>query len=580
MRSPFLAVLVLAGAATAPALADDPERYALALYHFNVQFVSGDRKAEDAVVRESFHPLVEMYLDHPGWGADFELQGGMVEVMAERHPETLEKFRRLLSGGRVEAVSFHHWDELLLAFPRHDAQVSIGLVRETFERAGLPLSKVVFAQEAQVGEGIHRLAEEAGYEVVLWTGGNFRFFQPGVEIAPWYSDGQVRVLVGESVRHPRVEVRWTKFGDGEPVATGSTPYALYGIARRPFRFDPEKLHEYESHLAGLEAAGWRIASASELTRFLGEAGIEPEPFPEVMETARQANSQNVFLWMGKQVHPLEDDHEVLSRAYRARTEVLAAEVAVESLARTAEASEERALVRRAWSKALAAQVSDATGWTPLPIEVRTSLADSDEAIRLAREATEKVKARLGCRWLSIDTGSGEVRPIGERPAEDEGRPVDSGPAFVTIDGPVVGERVAWTDHGGGRTDVKIEFLTPAGLLAPVEVSFERARGRFAYAPALVEDRLREVDLDAQPFDHIWLALPSGLVRLRPGLYLVKHCRAGHIAARAGKADTKVAFTLDRPAIKRYRFRFSLFEGEERGALELARKINTNPVLVR
>ncbi|MBI4612221.1 MAG: hypothetical protein HY720_01290, partial [Planctomycetes bacterium] len=557
-----------------------PERFALALYHFNLQFVSGNREAEDRVVSESFLPLVEMYLAHPGWGADFELQGGMVEAMAERHPEALEKFRRLLAAGRAEAVSFHHWDQLLLAFPRHDARVSIRLAREAFERAGLPLSKVVFAQEAQVGEGIHRLAEEEGYEVVLWTGGNFRFFRPDGEIAPWCADGRARIVVGESVRHPRVEVKWTKFGDGEPVATGSTPYALYGIARRPFRFDPRRLAEYEARLAGLEAAGWRIASASEYTRFLGDAGIEPEPFPDVLETARQENTQNVFLWMGKQVHPLEDDHEVLSRAYRARTEVLAAEVAVEWLARTAEVSDERVLVRRAWSKALSAQVSDATGWTPLPIEVRTSLADSDAAMALAREATRIVKERLGCRWLAIDTGSGEARPLDERPAEDEGRPVDSGPAEVTIDGPVLGEEVRWTAHGGGRTDVAIEFLTPAGLLAPVEVSFERARGPFAYAPALVEDRLHEVDLDAQPFDHIWLALPSGLVRLRPGLYLVKHCPVGHIAARAGKADSKVAFALDRPTVKRYRFRFSLYEGEEKGAIELARRINTHPTLVR
>ncbi|MBI4615817.1 MAG: hypothetical protein HY720_19515, partial [Planctomycetes bacterium] len=50
MRSSFLAVLVFTGAAASPAVADDPERFALALYHFNLQFVSGDREAEDAVV--------------------------------------------------------------------------------------------------------------------------------------------------------------------------------------------------------------------------------------------------------------------------------------------------------------------------------------------------------------------------------------------------------------------------------------------------------------------------------------------------------------------------------------------------
>src|ERR1043166_7050237 len=61
-------------------------KFGLSLYHWNVQYVSGSRETEDALVKQSFDPVLDLYLAHPTWHTTFEMQGYMVEVLAERFP--------------------------------------------------------------------------------------------------------------------------------------------------------------------------------------------------------------------------------------------------------------------------------------------------------------------------------------------------------------------------------------------------------------------------------------------------------------------------------------------------------------
>src|SRR5512141_64392 len=93
--------------AAAPARADDS--YALSMFHFNIQYVAGGmvgyysmpnpaidldaEQIEDAIVTESFAPVLELYAKHPAWGANIELQGYMLDVLAARHPDTLALLR-------------------------------------------------------------------------------------------------------------------------------------------------------------------------------------------------------------------------------------------------------------------------------------------------------------------------------------------------------------------------------------------------------------------------------------------------------------------------------------------------------
>lgn len=94
--------------------------YVVALLHFNLQYVAGgmegtfadwpcdEQSIEDQIIIESFEPILDLMLEHPDWSIDLELQGYMVEVMADRHPPVLDKLHTLAHGGQVELVSWHY----------------------------------------------------------------------------------------------------------------------------------------------------------------------------------------------------------------------------------------------------------------------------------------------------------------------------------------------------------------------------------------------------------------------------------------------------------------------------------------
>ncbi len=96
--------------ASAPGLAraEAPRKFALAVFHFNIQYVVGgligflptaepvaaweldEPAVEDQIVRESFEPVLDLFLAHPSWGTDIELQGLFLEILEARHPDVLE----------------------------------------------------------------------------------------------------------------------------------------------------------------------------------------------------------------------------------------------------------------------------------------------------------------------------------------------------------------------------------------------------------------------------------------------------------------------------------------------------------
>jgi hypothetical protein len=139
--------------------------YVVALLHFNLQYVAGglegvfedwpcdEQSIEDQIIVESLEPVLDAMLEHEDWAIDLELQGYMVEVMADRHPSVLDKLRTLAHGGQVELVSWHYSAQLWTAYPWPDQQRSIERTQAVFAQHDLPLSGVVFSQEGQFGQG-------------------------------------------------------------------------------------------------------------------------------------------------------------------------------------------------------------------------------------------------------------------------------------------------------------------------------------------------------------------------------------------------------------------------------------------
>lgn len=221
------------------------EKYALSMFHFNVQYVAGGlrgffttpdpkldlsaEEVEDRIVRESFEPVLDLVAKHPTWGADVELQGYMLDVLDARHPDVLEKLRSLGKSGQIEVVSFHYSDQLFMAHAPEDWRRSAALDRATFERLDVPLSGAVFCQEGQGGPGMAAAMKENGYDTLVFPKNLFSYQHgPGAR-APLYKFGDVAMLTYDGVSYDdgthQIETTFWFVDDGELFATaGFDPY--------------------------------------------------------------------------------------------------------------------------------------------------------------------------------------------------------------------------------------------------------------------------------------------------------------------------------------------------------------------
>ncbi len=548
-------VIVLAGVARA----EGERRYALALYHFNVEFVAGSRSAEDAVVTESFDPLLDMYLRHPEWGADLEMQGYMIEVLAERHPAVLAKLKRLVVAGRVEIVCCHYSDQLVLAFPRTDLEWGFQIDDEILRAHGLARSPVAFFQEGQFGEGLLQRLHDCGWRVAVAANGSYDFWQPKDE-SPLLESREILVVPGDGRKlsapdGTRVEVDWTKLGDGEPVATGSNPYGL----KKPFHYDPATLGAYEANLADRERRGDRIVAVSRYVDDLRALGVQPTPARPYLDTPWKGKSDdNVFLWCGRHDQPVEDDVGIHTDVARAREEVLRAE----AVADLEDASP--APVVDAWKHLLRAEVSDSTGWAPLPVEMSYAREHAKAAAKLAR-TVEGPPAR----W--IDTRTAKYVDPPEAPEREE---ASSGPIGVRIEGTIT-EKLRWATLGEGVWEVRAGFRLLPWKLGHARVVFEGACDEVRYSPAGLDEEVVAVRwADLEP-DHAYLALPNGLVGVGDDLWVVQDHREGMSACRVSREE--VSFEVEGGSRLSHDWRFLVVKGRAR-ALELALRTNVWPVL--
>jgi hypothetical protein len=264
------ALTLMAGRAAAQ------QRFALQLFHFNVQYVCGGTTGfapvpdpeldldndtiEDRIIVESLAPVVDLFERHPSWGVDLEMQGYMLDVMAARHPELLAKMRAMAQSGQIDVLSFHYADQLFIAYPQDDWLRSQQLTATTFAERDVPLSRSVFCQEGQAGMGLAPRMADAGYRTMVWPKNLWIYQRGDFDAEPLYRFGDVLLIAGgKGVTTPEVEVVWTFLDDGELLATGgANPYFV-----EQFYADPEAVADYEAQLLDLEAQGYQIATVDQ-----------------------------------------------------------------------------------------------------------------------------------------------------------------------------------------------------------------------------------------------------------------------------------------------------------------------------
>ncbi len=581
-------------------------RYALSVFHFNIQYVAGgltgmlrnpntpwemdNDQVEDMIIKESFEPIVDLYLTHPDWGTNLEMQAYFLEVLAQRHPDILEKVRLLSASGQAEIVSFHYSDQLFLAYPRSDLERSLDLTREVFTRYEIPLSPSIFCQEGQASPGMPPLMERYGYEFMVWPKNLYRY-QHGTPdpVMPLYTFGNRWMILGpESVDYTRggdeIQVRWTFLDDGELLATDDwDPYFP------PFfKHDPEAVAAYEQKLLDLEAQGFQISTVGRYVQDVLDMGIPAaDPGPLLEGTWQPQSTNGIFRWMGAAglFGPDEKDNYVRTLCAVAHRELEAAETVAAVLAGasgTTARADLSGTLAEAWRLLFLAQVSDASGINPFRGEMDYGISHASEALRIAREVIEEGKRSLGLDLAAIDTGAREIRPGKALPPDPP--PLDEPPLSPVVDAPGRETKVTWRQVGTGPTLYRLDLeFSPVQENAPrtVEVTFPGDPDRIVYCPSLLEENPATLSRDDFIWEHYVLPLPNGMIGLGDDRWLIKDTGRVHVGAFVFAESPEVSFR-DETAVtdEPLNWRFYLLDGSRDEALAFANRLNILPLLTR
>ncbi len=615
----------------APPSTDEPElgRWSLSMFHYNVQYVAGgtegfsavtlgpgggdvldqtEAEVEDQIIRESLVPLLGVLERNPELALTFEMQGYMVDVIAERHPRTLTRMRDLAEAGQLELASIHWSDQFFLAFGTEDMDESWLRTQQSFADADLPLSPVVFAQEGQFGEGFAGwLAEKRPDSIAVMARNLQGFFQNSLTDQPLFNVNGQDVVLPRGISNELVERHFNFFDDGELLATNDmNPY--FGDL---FTYDPPSVGRYEHRLKCLAENGYRVGTIADYADAVRDSDFEAPDMPPFLDGTWQPRSTTGPLrWMGGggQIwRAQERDNLVLTTCVSARHQVLGLQIVADDVGDDA-SSDLRDSLDSAWRHLLWGEVSDARGVNPWWGEVQYGLSHCAEAFDLAREGLLTEIERREIEGLLIDTAEGVVteglfhpEPLTRTPVDPpvEVSFVASGDREPTISWVQIGEledglfelEVTWPPIEGeverfesclARSD-DLEWacsLDPK----PIAIQIPREPGLIAYVPALSEALVRydESDFDLQPEaydDGVWSTAANGLVGLGEA-FLIKDVTQVHLAIGwpPGEGQNDVIEirdeTLQGWIDETWRFWYT---SDESTALGLARR-NLNPTL--
>jgi hypothetical protein len=607
-------------------------RWALSMFHFNVQYVAGglegfaeialnapaaapqtdltEAEVEDAIITESFAPLIDILDRNPELALTLELQGYMVDLIRERHPALLTRMRRLANNGQLELASIHWSDQFFLAWGRQDMNESWARTQASFAAADLPLGRAVFTQEGQFGEGFAQWLHLKRPDSVMVMARNLQgFYQNGLPDQPLWSVGEQEVVLPRGFTDERIEKTFVFFDDGELLATGDlNPY----VGRSFVRMEGF-VRNFERKLQCLHQNGYRVGRVSDYVDAAKAQGVEAQPMPPFLDGTWQPRSTTGPLrWLGGAGDAWphhERDNLVLTTCATARHQVLALDTAVEFLGDAATPAD-RAALDTAWKELLWGQVSDARGVNPWWGEVLYGLEHCGNGGQAAADALESLRVRRQAGALIIDTDQRTVAdaqtapdpapwfaaqaPLALTIVHDGGRQVDvdwqSQDAESTPDS-VYRARVTWNAVVGSQaefdaclTDDDTDGPWDCDLrrIEPVVLQFPRAPGAVIYRPALgdavVEYNESQFDLEPAALEEgIWSVAADGLVGVEGG-YVVKRTTTVHLGVGWRPGQPVVEFR-DETLQPRFADTWEFFFTQDREtALALARE-NIAPTVI-
>lgn len=521
-------------------------KLAVAVYHFNIQYVAGGLKGfpdgeltrendfteaqlEDRIVRVGLEPVLDMFLANPSFAADIELQAYMVEVIAIRHQDVLEKMQTLAARGQIDFDSFHYSDQLYIAYPRRDLEVSLDLVDQVFERTCLPVGRSVFTQEGQFAAGQLPVARDRGRHTSVFPK-NLFFHQhsrdvvaDGVLFEDPSAPGHLVIVGAEGYSTNDFELQWTFMDDGEIAFSEGRLNPYFGA---DYVLDPNAIAAHVDRLRMMEEAGFVHATIAEAAEAMKKRGMTVQTLPTSLDgTWQPDDTGNVYRWMGGSglFRAQERDSAVLAAIWRGRNAI----EGLEEVLREPDEQQARGMLA-AWRQSLLSQVSDSTGWNPFIGEVDYSFfkANAAEAmvtsVAECAEVTPKAVEAVACSAASTslaDLGAEVVAPT--RAVETIVESCDLGAGTV--------HRITLKTEALVMEEPLFDQTEAEGNDRNVELRFGPLARTFALQPALA-DAAVTYDLDAMAFEWTGIPLPHGVMQIGGDRWVIQDHTTGRTAA--------------------------------------------------
>ncbi len=557
---------LLAGSLTAK------PKYAVALFHYNFQYVAGDYRIEARIVRESLWPALQFFEKHPRYRVDLEFQGYAIETMAREYPEVLKLLKKLVRRGQIELVIAHYSDQFFIAYPAIDLRRSITMSDSILHLYGLQRSRVFFGQEIQYSPGL-ATALKGLYDVVVTSSDPYSWYRGSIpplvrvvyghdEILGWMGGGEKKLK--------NLEWTWSFLDDGEVFNTLDYKSDFYRV--------PEQEKKNIGRFRELEREGYRFVTISELVKILKDDPDYTIPVAGfIPEGTWNMSVCGPFMWMGRQRSGVETDGLTRALSYRLRGEVLAAEKMVEHVKDRVDRSlleKVLAWLREAWKHLFLSEVSDSSGWTPWPVEVQYTANEVAQArmyLQRIYEALQELLPEAPRRWR-VDTRSGSVTTL-QHPAVAPSFSEDYLPLPLYVR--AAAYHTVVKKVGEHLWQLDISCIRPAD--GAVEIAFPTSGEGLYYSAGCGEEIMVEVPVDLKRDPA--LALSNGFLYLGNGYTLIKDCSVEHLAVTWKRKERRAVFREElnenNPGMK---MRFYIYKGDKAEGHRLANRLNTWPVI--
>jgi Glycosyl hydrolase family 57 len=552
---------------TLPITIQAQEKYAIGMFHFNLQYVAGDYKIETKIIKNSVYPVLQFFEKNPQYKSDIEIQGYAIESLADDHPQVLALLKKLVNRGQIELVIAHYSDQFFIAYPALDLQKSIEISDKILADHGMKRSRVFFGQEIQWTPAYASLLKDK-YDLVVTSSdphGHYRGATlPLVNIT--YGNDHILGLIGAG--ETKLDGLWWNFSfldDGEVFNT--LDY------NSDFNIVPEQEKKSIDKFKRLEKEGYTFVTMTELAnKIKALKGYKIPDYPFVPEGTWNMSVCGPFMWMGRQRTGVEKDGLTRALSYQMRGVIMMAERLVDyAAAQGLDVTKLKGLILEAWKHLLLSEVSDSSGWSPWLVEVQYTDNEVANADLIIKEVLKGLKAILPMddQNYTLNTQDGKIEPAG-------GQKINPGTvSTLPIPFGVRAEKCTSVIKKISEDLYRIDIKGERPVDGAVEIEFNTPASGLWYSAGSGEEWAVEIPTDLK--NDPAFTLSNGFISLNIGYSLIKDCSVEHIAATWKMKEQKLVFreelNKNNPEMN---MRFYLLKGSVNDGLKLANRLNTWP----